>query len=172
MQSETKGSRSKAEILLEYLTSLNIQVAVHHHPPVFTVEESIGLRGMITGGHSKNLFLIDRKKNLYLISSLEDCTINLKNLHSIVGAKGKFSFASAKTMETVLGVQPGAVSPFGILNDKNKICRVVLDGNFFTLDQVNFHPLDNSITCTIKPDDLLTFLKATGHEPQILDLQQ
>lgn len=170
MQTEKTGGKTKPEFLLEYLSGLAIPVTVYNHPPVFTVAEAVQLRGTIPGAHSKNLFLVDRKKNHYLVSALENCEIDLKRLHLMVGAKGKFSFASAEAMGALLGVIPGAVSPFGLLNDIGKICKIVLDQNFFHFDGINFHPLDNSVTCTISPNDLLKFLTATGHSPQIVDL--
>ena len=159
----------KARAILDILDKLGLKVTLHRHEPVFTVEEARNLRGEIAGGHSKNLFLKDRKGNIFLVSAIEDATVDLKFIHHQIGAKGRVSFGSPESLDEILGVKPGAVSPLGLVNDKEKRCRVVLDKAFFDHAQMNFHPLDNSLTVSIAPGDLLHFLKHTGHEPIILD---
>ena len=103
--------------LFAYLDRLGIAHATVTHPPLFTVEESQALRGKIPGGHTKNLFLRDKKGALFLVSTLEDAAIELKSLHRTLGANGRFSFGSADLMRETLGIEPGAVTPFAAIND-------------------------------------------------------
>src|SRR6187431_143653 len=103
--------------LFAILDSLGIKHSTVKHPPLFTVEESQALRGTIPGGHTKNLFLRDKKGALFLVTALEDAAIELKSLHRRLGASGRFSFGSADAMLETLGVMPGAVTPFGVMND-------------------------------------------------------
>src|SRR5262245_51280109 len=103
--------------LFAYLDRLGVAHATVDHPPLFTVEQSQALRGKIPGGHTKNLFLKDKKDALYLVVALEDATIELKSLHRRLGAAGRFSFGSAELMRATLGVEPGSVTPFAAVND-------------------------------------------------------
>jgi Ala-tRNA(Pro) deacylase len=152
--------------LFAYLDQLGISHPSVTHPPLFTVEESQALRGQIPGEHSKNLFLRDKKGALFLVVALEDAAIDLKSLHRRLGA-GRFSFGSADLMRETLGVEPGAVTPFAALNDREGRVTVVLDQAMLTHDRLNFHPLVNTMTTTIGRDDLIRFLIATGHAPRI-----
>jgi Ala-tRNA(Pro) deacylase len=153
--------------LFAFLDRLGIKHSTVRHPPLFTVEQSRALRGQIPGGHTKNLFLRDKKGLIYLVVALEDARIDLKTLHHRLGA-GRFSFGSADLLREVLGVAPGAVTPFAALNDRGGRVSVVLDAAMMAQALLNYHPLDNTMTTTIGRDDLLKFLSATGHEPQIL----
>src|SRR5262245_57546485 len=153
--------------LFAFLDRLGIAHATVTHPPLFTVEESQALRGQIAGGHSKNLFLRDKKGALFLVSALEDAAIELKSLHRLLGANGRFSFGSADLMREALGIEPGAVTPFAALNDTGCRVTVVLDAAMMVHDRLNFHPLRNTMTTTIGRDDLVRFLAATGHHPRI-----
>ena len=125
------------------------------------------MRGQIPGGHTKNLFLRDKKYELYLVVAEEDAAIDLKGLHRLLGASGRFSFGAADLLREVLGVEPGAVTPFGAINDAQSRVSVVLDAALMAHDTLNFHPLVNTMTTSIKRDDLVKFLKSTGHEPRI-----
>jgi len=154
------------DALFAYLDRLGIAHPTVTHPPLFTVEESQALRGQIAGGHSKNLFLRDKKGALFLVVALEDAVIDLKALHHRLGA-GRFSFGSADLMREALGVEPGAVTPFAALNDRTGRVTVVLDRAMLAHERLNFHPLVNTMTTTIGRDDLIRFLTATGHEPRI-----
>jgi Ala-tRNA(Pro) deacylase len=158
------------DALFSYLEELGIVHTTVHHQPLFTVSESQALRGSIPGGHTKNLFLKDKKGALYLIVALEDATIDLKSLHRLLGATGRFSFASPEQMMENLGVAPGSVTAFGVFNDTAGRVTVVLDADLLAHETVNAHPLVNSMTTSIKSRDLLTFLRATGHEPRIVAL--
>jgi Ala-tRNA(Pro) deacylase len=154
--------------LFAYLDSLGIRHSTVQHPPLFTVEQSQALRGRIPRAHTKNLFLKDKKGSLYLVTALEDAAIELKSLHNRVGAKGRFSFGSADQMREVLGVEPGSVTPLGVLNDTQARITVVLDAALMAHDLINAHPLTNTMTTAMARDDLLRFLRATGHEPLIV----
>ena len=151
-----------------YLDKLGIAVSTVDHPPLHTVEDSKALRGQIEGGHTKNLFLKDRKGALFLVVLQEDATVDLKSIHQIIGAQGKVSFGSADLLTEVWGVLPGAVTPFGAINDPEARVTVVLDAALMKHERLNHHPLVNTRTTTIARDDLVSFLKATGHEPRIL----
>jgi Ala-tRNA(Pro) deacylase len=153
--------------LFAALDALGIEHSTIKHPPLFTVEQSRALRGQIPGGHTKNLFLRDKKYELYLVVAEEDADIDLKSLHRLLGASGRFSFGSADLLREVLGVEPGAVTPFGAVNDAQDRVTVVLDAALMAHDSLNFHPLVNTMTTSIKRDDLVKFLRATGHEPRI-----
>jgi Ala-tRNA(Pro) deacylase len=153
--------------LLEFLAKLGIEVATIDHPPLFTVEDSKALRGTIAGGHTKNLFLKDRRGGLFVVVAEEDSVIDLKRIHALIGANGKVSFGSADLLMEVWGVSPGAVTPFGAINDRDKRVTVVLDQALLRHEILNHHPLINTRTVSIRRDDLVAFLRATGHEPRI-----
>ncbi len=153
--------------LFTALDALGISHRTVKHPPLFTVEQSQGLRGTIPGGHTKNLFLRDKKSALYLIVALEDALIDLKGLHRVLGAIGRFSFGAADLLREVWGVAPGSVTPFGAINDTEGRVTVVLDAAMMEHEVLNYHPLDNTMTTTIGRDDLVRFLRSTGHEPRI-----
>lgn len=155
------------EELLAYLDSLGIAYKSVRHQPLFTVEESRALRGQIPGAHTKNLFLRDKKATPYLVVTLEDAAIELKSLHRLLGASGRFSFGSAEMMRELLGVEPGSVTPFAVMNDSARRVTVVLDAAMMAHDVLNFHPLRNTGTTTISREGLLKFLEATGHRPRI-----
>jgi Ala-tRNA(Pro) deacylase len=153
--------------LFASLDRLGIAHATVTHAPVFTVEEAQALRGTIPGGHSKNLFLRDKKGALFLVTALEDAAIELKSLHRLLGANGRFSFGSAELMGEALGIEPGSVTPFAALNDTAGRVTVVLDAAMMEHERLNFHPLRNTMTTTIGRNDLVRFLTATGHPPRI-----
>lgn len=159
-------SKSPAD-LFAALDSLGIAHSTVSHPPLFTVEQSQALRGTIPGGHTKNLFLRDKKSTLYLVVALEDALIDLKGLHRLLGATGRFSFGAPDLLREVWGVAPGSVSPFGAINDADGRVTVVLDAAMMEHAVLNFHPLDNTMTTALKRDDLVKFLEWTGHPPRI-----
>ena len=153
--------------LLETLNTLGIGVKTVEHAPLFTVEESQNLRGDIPGVHSKNLFLKCKKGQLWLVVARESAVINLKRLHTIIGS-GRLSFGKPELLLEVLGVPPGSVTPFALINDTELRVSVVLDADMMTHDLLNFHPLVNNATTAIARDDLLKFIANCGHEPAIL----
>jgi Ala-tRNA(Pro) deacylase len=153
--------------LFAFLDRLGIAHPTVSHAPLYTVEQSQALRGQIAGGHSKNLFLKDKKDALFLVVALEDAVIDLKGLHRLLGASGRFSFGSADLMHEVLGVAPGAVTPFGAINDTEGRLTVVLDAGMMQHPVLNYHPLVNTMTTSIAREDLIKFLEATGHIPRV-----
>jgi Ala-tRNA(Pro) deacylase len=153
--------------LFAFLDDLGIEHRSVKHPPLFTVEQSRSLRGQIPGGHTKNLFLRDKKYALFLVVALEHADIDLKGLHRRLGASGRFSFGSSDLLREVLGVEPGAVTPFGAINDAQARVTVVLDAAMMEHATLNYHPLVNTMTTSIKRDDLVKFLESTGHSPRI-----
>ena len=158
------------EDLLAYLTSLGVETKTIDHPPLRTVEDSQALRGDIPGGHSKNLFLKDKKGRLFLLVLEEDAVLDLKRAPKAFGAFGRVSFGPSELLEEVWGVKPGAVTPFGAINDPQGRVTVVLDEAMMRHERLNFHPLVNTRTTGLKSADLVKFLRATGHEPLIAAL--
>jgi len=156
------------EELLAFLDRLGIENATVTHPPLFGVEESRGLRGEIPGAHTKNLFLVDRKGRLFLVAAEESAAIDLKSLHRRIGAAGRLSFGKAEDMRAALGVEPGSVTPFAAINDTGNRVTVVLDRAMLARDPLNFHPLVNTRTTRIAAADLVRFLEAAGHAPQVV----
>jgi len=155
--------------LFAFLDRLGIRTATVEHPPLFTVEESRALRGDIPGGHTKNLFLKDKKDAVYLVVAEEDAPLDLKSLHRRIGS-ARLSFGRPELLLKLLGLVPGSVTPFGVINDQARRVSVILDAALLRHEQLNFHPLDNRATTTIAAADLLTFLSAAGHPPRILPL--
>ena len=153
--------------LFAALDALGIKHTTVTHPPLFTVEQSRELRGQIAGCHTKNLFLRDKKGALFLVVALEDAVIDLKGLHRLLGASGRFSFGSADLLREVWGVAPGSVTPFGAINDTDGRVTVVLDAAMMEHATLNYHPLVNTMTTAIARDDLVRFLTWTGHPPRV-----
>jgi len=155
--------------LMARLTELDMTIIRHAHPPLKTVEDSKNLRGDLPGGHCKNLFLKDKKKQLWLIVTLEDQPINMKALEKRIGS-ARLSFGRPELLEETLGVQSGAVTPFALIHDTECLVRVVLDEDMLSFDPLNYHPLHNEATLAISPDDLVRFVRACGHDPLIVGL--
>src|SRR5262245_16266480 len=153
--------------LFALLDRLGIAHRTVRHPPLFPVEQSRGLRRTIPGGPPENLFLKGKKGVVFLVVALEDATIDLKGLHRRLDAPGRFSFGSADLLRAVLGVEPGAVTPFAAMNDTGRRVTIVLEAAMMAHDTLNYHPLDNSITTSIGREDLVLFRGATGHVPRI-----
>src|SRR6476469_5002583 len=149
------GMAATRQALAEYLEKLGIAVTTIEHPPVFTVEEAQTLRGEIAGAHSKNLFLKDKKDALFLVVAREAAAIDLKHLHTRIGASGRLSFGRPELLMETLGVPPGSVTPFGLINDRPPRLRVILDAGLVAAETVNFHPLVNTATTTLSSRDLL-----------------
>ena len=155
--------------LFARLEQLGIRFATVRHPPVFTVEEAKALRGDLPGGHIKNLFLRNKKEEMWLVVAAEDRAIDLKALGERIGA-GRLSFGSPERLMKYLGVAPGAVTPFAVINDRDRRVKVVIDQALLATDPVNCHPLTNDMTTAIAPADLIRFVRACGHEPEVRDL--
>jgi Ala-tRNA(Pro) deacylase len=153
--------------LLARFDSLGLRYTTHTHPPLFTVEDAKALRGDLPGGHVKNLFLRDKAKRFWLLTTLEDAKLDLKALAKHLDA-GRFTFANEEQLMTYLGIAPGAVSPLAAVNDTGLAVTVVLDSALLTIDPLNLHPLRNDRTTAMSGADLVTFLKACGHAPRIM----
>lgn len=162
-------SPATTEQLFARLDKLGIQTSTVRHAPVFTVAEAKAVRGQQGGTHIKNLFLRNKKRKMWLVVATEDRAIDLKALAKMIGA-GHVSFARPERLMRYLGVEPGAVSPFGLINDTEQSVNVVLDAAIFDGDPIHCHPLDNAMTTALAGADLLTFIESCGHEPRILDL--
>ena len=158
-----------ASDLFARLRDLNIATTTVDHAPVFTVDEARALRGETAGGHCKNLFLKDKKARLWLIVCLEDAQINLKTLPAKIGS-ARISFGKPDLLLAVLGVEPGSVTPFGLINDTGLAVTVVLDEAMMAHEVLNYHPLNNTSTTSIRSADLLTFIRSCGHKPVIAAL--
>lgn len=150
--------------LFAFLDSLGVAHVTHQHRPVFTVEESTGIKESMPGGHTKNLFLKDKKGRLVLLSAIADTMIDLTAVSKLIGS-GRFSFGNADLLMQHLGVTPGSVTVFAAINDTERNVTLALDEALFAHDPVNFHPLRNDATTAISPGDLLKYCRATGHEP-------
>ncbi|MGE3148066.1 MAG: prolyl-tRNA synthetase associated domain-containing protein [Pseudorhodoplanes sp.] len=153
--------------LFAFLDDLGIPHRTLAHEPHFTVEQARALRREMPGGYTKNLFLKDKKSAIFLVVTEEDAVIALKSLHRKLGASGRFSFASAEQLMALWGVAPGSVTPFGAINDRSGAVTVVLDAPMMRHATLNYHPLVNTMTTAIAREDLVKFLKATGHAPRI-----
>ena len=159
--------KTEAE-LFAFLAELGIAVETRRHPPLFTVADSQALRGEIAGGHTKNLFLKDKKDNVFLVSVGEEAEVDLKQIHHLIGASGRVSFGRPELLLELLGVVPGAVTVFGLINDTTRRVKVVLDQALMTHAVINAHPLTNEATTSIAAADLIKFVEATGHDAVIL----
>lgn len=158
-----------ATALLALLDELGISYRHYHHPPVFTVAESLEIERDMPGAHCRNLFVRDKKETMFLVVARNETAIDLKKLTNLLDC-GRLSFGSADRLWTYLGVRPGSVCPFAIINDREQRVRIVLDHTMMQHEIVNYHPMENHMTIGLSPGDLLTYIRHTGHEPWILDL--
>ena len=158
------------EDLFALLAELGIAHRTVEHPAVFRVGEGEAVKSALPGGHTKNLFLQDSKGQLWLISALQDTRIDLKELPKAIGA-ARLSFGSPGAMATALGVTPGSVTAFALINDADHAVRFVLDQALADADPVNFHPLVNTATTAVSQADFRRFLSALGVEPLIVDVR-
>jgi Ala-tRNA(Pro) deacylase len=150
--------------LFARLDALGIAHVTHRHRPVFTVEESADLKAQMPGGHTKNLFVKDKKGALFLICAISDTAIDLNAASRFLGA-ARFSFGSAERLMRHLGVEAGSVTLFALINDPERQVTLVLDEALFGFEVVNFHPLKNDATTAISPADMLKFVRSLGREP-------
>lgn len=153
--------------LFALFDELAIETNTSEHIPVFTVEDAQKVHGDIKGGHCKNLFCKDEKGVLWLIVALEDAHIDLKAAKDRIESR-RLSFGRPELLMEILGVEPGSVTPFSLINDKANKTNVILDAAMMKLELLNFHPLKNDATTTISSVDLIKFIKATGHEPKVV----
>ena len=164
MQTTTK---SRAD-LFAFLDAHDVAHSTLDHPPVFRVEEGLEIKAALPGGHTKNLFLKDAKGQLWLVSALGETAIDLKRLHTVIGS-ARLSFGNAELMVQTLGVTPGSVTAFGLINDVEHRVRFVLDAALAKADPVNFHPLANDATTAVSRAGFRRFLAALEVEPLVVD---
>jgi Ala-tRNA(Pro) deacylase len=151
------------------LAALGIETTTVEHEAVFTVEQSAGLRARIPGAHSKSLFLTDPDGRMVLVVAKDDTRVDLKALAKRLGM-GRFSFGKPARLEAVLGVTPGSVTPFALINASAADVAVVVDRAILDFAEVNCHPLENTATTRLSTADLIRFIEACGHEPLIAPL--
>ena len=157
------------EELMDKLKELGIEFSYNEHVAVYTVEESEAVDAQIEGTHCRNLFLRDKKKKNYLLVLQNATDVDTKKLPDVLGS-GRLSFGSADRLWQYLGVRPGSVCPFSIINDTEKQVKIFLDKSMMETEIVNYHPLLNTMTIGLKPADLLKFIESCGHEAHIVDL--
>lgn len=156
------------EALLARLEHLGISFHAHSHPPYRTVEDAQAMRGDVPGGHCKNLFLKDKKGRFWLVVALEEAVVRLNQFDKVIGS-ARLTFASADRLWDILGVRPGSVTPFALINDRERQVTVVLQKRMLDCDPVHYHPLVNTQTVALTAVDLLKFIRACGHQPMIVD---
>jgi len=154
--------------LLKELNNFGAEFFIYEHLPLRTVEESKALRGTINGGHTKNLYLRDKKKNNYLVTTNENQEVDLKNLASFLSTS-RLSFGSPDRLNQYLGVKPGAVSPLALINDKQNEVAFYIDQNLLKQEILNFHPLINTITISLQVSDFKKYLLQIKHTFQEID---
>lgn len=157
------------EQLFSRMDALGVAHRTYAHVPVFTVAEAAALRGSLPGGHCKSLFLKDKKGGFWLAVMLEERRIDLKKLAARLTAP-RFSFGGAADLYRLLGVRPGSVTPFALLNDVDGLVTPVLDAGMLEHNPLNYHPLENDRTTAVAPGDLLRLIAASGHVPRIVEL--
>jgi Ala-tRNA(Pro) deacylase len=165
----TQPAAASRDDLERRLAELGIATSSVEHPPVFTVEDARALRGEIAGGHCKNLFLKDKKGQVWLVVCLEETDVDLKLLPAKIGS-ARLSFGRPELLRQLLGVEPGSVTPFALINDTGQRVNVVLEAAMMRHATLNYHPLVNSATMSIAASDLTTFIRACGHEPRVVEL--
>ena len=169
LQSNFDDLPTSPETLLAYLNALSIDFTLYHHKAVFTVAESNAIDEEIPGTHCRNLFLRDRKKKNFLLVLQNDTPVDIKKLPEILGCD-KLSFGSPERLWEHLGVRPGSVCPYAIINDKNSDVEIFLDAAMLKTERVNYHPLVNTMTISTTPQNLLRFIESCGHTAHIVDL--
>ncbi len=159
---------ASAESVLDRLSELGVRHRTVQHAPLRTVADSKAHRHDPHGGYSKNLFLRNKKGRMWLVTLHEDRQVDLKALGAHIGA-GRVSFASAQRLMDYLGVAPGAVTPLAVINDHGNQVSAIMDTGLLRFATVHFHPCDNSLTTTLNSQDLLRFMRACAHDPQLID---
>ena len=155
--------------LLQLLREKGLKFQIHNHKPLFTVKDSENLRGEIKGAHTKNFFLKNKKNQFFLFSCDENADVDLKNFSKSIDAKN-LSFANETYLEKYLGIKPGSVSPFALLNDKDNIVNFYLDEKLYNSETINFHPLINTTTVSIKTKEFIGFILENKKKINIFSL--
>ncbi|MCB9493512.1 MAG: prolyl-tRNA synthetase associated domain-containing protein [Epsilonproteobacteria bacterium] len=152
--------------LFALFEQLDIPYTNTTHEPVFTADEASFLKAKLPGAHCKNLFLKNKKDQFFLVVMLDSTRLDLKQFQKQYEL-GHLSFANDDYLMHYLGIKPGSVCPFAVINDTQKMVRVILDEEMMQHEQVNYHPLRNDMTVTISNNDLIKFFDYTGHEYSI-----
>ncbi|ALK09778.1 prolyl-tRNA synthetase associated domain-containing protein [Blastochloris viridis] len=158
--------------LFALLDRFGIPSSTVRHRAVFTVAESQDVCAGIPGAHTKNLFLKDKRGRLFLVTAGQGAVLDLKHLHHDLGASGRLSFGAAELLWEVLGVTPGSVTTLAAANDEAGRVTVVLEAGLMAAEEISLHPLVNTMTTTLRRDDLVRFLEAVGHPPLVLKLDR
>lgn len=159
-----------ANEVYQFLNELDIPFRIHKHPPVKSVDEALNYWKNIDATHCKNLFLRNQKGNRhYLYITFHDKVIGIKDLQEKIGS-GKLSFASERRLEKYLGLEKGAVSPFGLLNDTDDHVLVYIDEGLKSSKQIAFHPNVNHATIQLSFEDFIRFLEKVGNQYQFLPI--
>jgi Ala-tRNA(Pro) deacylase len=166
-KTETSGTGTGRKRLVERLDALGIASVTVEHEAMFTVEQSRSLKETLPGAHTKNLFVVDKHGSTALIVAKDDTRVDLKRVGERLGF-GRLSFGKPELLAERLGVTPGSVTPFALINDAAQRVSVVIDAALLDFAEVNFHPLENIATTRIASEDLLRFIRACGHEPLIV----
>lgn len=156
------------EDVLAFLDAHGIAHSTVEHPPVFRVEDGREIKARLPGAHTKNLFLKDARDQLWLVCAGADTRVDLKALPLVVGA-ARLSFGSSERLQRALGVAPGSVTLFALVNDADRRVRLVLDRALLGAALVNFHPMTNTATTAISREGLLRFLEALDRGAQVVD---
>jgi Ala-tRNA(Pro) deacylase len=156
--------------LLAFLDAHGIEHSTLDHPAVFRVGEGEEIKAGLPGAHTKNLFLKDGKGQLWLISARDTTRIDLKRLPGVIGS-ARLSFGAEPLMVETLGVTPGSVTAFALVNDAAHRVRFVLDKALAEAEMVNFHPLTNTATTAVSREGFRRFLEAVGVTPLVVDFE-
>lgn len=155
--------------LLTHLNELGITIQTHDHPPVFTVEEARAHTSFLPGAHVKNLFLKDKAGGLWLVTCLDEQLVKVNGLSRLLGSP-RFSFAKPDVLREHLGIEPGSVTPFALINNENKQVKFVMDRQLLNYELMNVHPLVNTATVSLSPQDVVKFATTLGFDPIFVDL--
>lgn len=167
--SDETAMPTSPQALMDKLRAMGIEFSYQEHVAVFTVAESEAVDAKIPGTHCRNLFLRDDKKRNFLVVLQNSTQVDVKKLPAVIGSS-RLSFGSADRLWEYLGVRPGSVCPFSIINDTGNNVKIILDQSMMETAIVNYHPLLNTMTIGVKPADLVRFIESTGHTPHIVDL--
>lgn len=162
---------STPDELYTYFEKLGIKYHTKHHPAFYTVDDGRELKSSMPGGHTKNLFMIDKDGNVVLISAQAESQLKLNKLHKLIGTR-RLSFGSPELMQDILGVTPGSVTAFALINDDKKRVKFVVDKALMAHEILNFHPLTNTATTAISNTDFIKFVEATGHRMHTIDFSE
>ncbi len=161
---------ARRQKVLDTLNEWGIPYTMYEHPPLPTIEIALEYWKDITATHCKNLFFRNHKGNKHYLVVFE-CHQQMA-IHDIEKMlhQGKLSFASEQRMDKYLGLRPGSVSPFGLINDADKEVKLFLDKNLKDAPLLSFHPNDNTASLVVKNGDFMRYLERWGGEYEFLEL--